>query len=127
MYILCSSDNCVCAYCATLVETADRYICDATVHIQKHLVVSVYERSQEELPADFSADKYLYDGIKASISPAWSEPAQEPEYAPKPTPEERLAALERENKALQSQLAASIQSNQMLEDCLVEMAGVVYA
>lgn len=46
---------------------------------------------------------------------------------PEPTPEERLAALERENKALQSQLAASIQSNQMLEDCLVEMAGIVYA
>ena len=46
---------------------------------------------------------------------------------PEPTPEERLAALERENKTLQSQLEASIQSNQMLEDCLVEMAGIVYA
>lgn len=46
---------------------------------------------------------------------------------PEPTPEERLAALERENKTLTAQLEAMIQSNQMLEDCLVEMAGVVYA
>ena len=56
------------------------------------------------------------------------EPTEPPEPpAPRPTTEERLAALERENKTLQAQLEASIQSNQMLEDCLVEMAGVVYA
>ena len=38
-----------------------------------------------------------------------------------------IAALTKENKTLKAQLEASIQSNQMLEDCLVEMAGVVYA
>lgn len=43
------------------------------------------------------------------------------------TPEQQIAELERQNKTLQAQLEASIQSNQMLEDCLVEMAGVVYA
>lgn len=41
--------------------------------------------------------------------------------------EESLKDLAQENKVLKAQLAASIQSNQMLEDCLVEMAGVVYA
>lgn len=40
---------------------------------------------------------------------------------------EKLAALEEENKQLASKLDASIQSNQMLEDCLVEMAEIVYA
>ena len=60
------------------------------------------------------------------------EPAPEPKPEPEPEPEqptwaERIEALERGNKTLQAQLEASIQSNQMLEDCLVEMAGVVYA
>lgn len=40
---------------------------------------------------------------------------------------ERLAALEADNKQLTSKLEAAIQSNQMLEDCLVEMAEIVYA
>ena len=70
---------------------------------------------------------------------SWSVPPMpkppsvpEPEPTPEPEPEqptwaERIEALERGNKTLQAQLEASIQSNQMLEDCLVEMAGVVYA
>ena len=40
---------------------------------------------------------------------------------------EKLVALETENKKLSSKLEASIKSSQMLEDCLVEMAGIVYA
>ena len=40
---------------------------------------------------------------------------------------EKLAAIEAENKQLTSKLDAAIQSNQMLEDCLVEMAEIVYA
>lgn len=69
----------------------------------------------------------------AYINGEWQQTGnREPTEPPEPptlqlTTEERLAALERENEALQSQLAASIQSNQMLEDCLVEMAGAVYA
>lgn len=35
--------------------------------------------------------------------------------------------LETENKQLTAKLEASIKSNQMLEDCLVEMAEIVYA
>lgn len=41
--------------------------------------------------------------------------------------EESLKNLEQENKVLKAQLEASIQSNQMLEDCIVEMAEIVYA
>lgn len=37
------------------------------------------------------------------------------------------ADLVTENKQLTAKLDASIQSNQMLEDCLVEMAEIVYA
>lgn len=38
-----------------------------------------------------------------------------------------LAQLQEDNKLLRAQLTATIQSNQTLEDCLVEMASVVYA
>lgn len=48
--------------------------------------------------------------------------------------EQALKSLAQENdqlrkqlKTTQSQLDASIQSNSMLEECLIEMAGVVYA
>ena len=68
----------------------------------------------------YTSDGWQYTGDRTPSAP-------EPTPEPGPTTEERLAALERENKTLQSQLEASIQSNQMLEDCLVEMAGIVYA
>lgn len=56
---------------------------------------------------------------------AVSEP--KPELDPAPTVEDRMVALEADNKRLTSKLDAAIQSNQMLEDCLVEMAEIVYA
>lgn len=48
---------------------------------------------------------------------------------PEPTPPtpDPIAHLQEDNKLLKAQLAAAIQSNQTLEDCLVEMASVVYA
>ena len=56
------------------------------------------------------------------------------EPVPEPAPEtlvdpvdERLTTLEAENKELRAKLAASVKSGAMLEDCIVEMAGVVYA
>ena len=49
------------------------------------------------------------------------------DYLSSPVQLEKLAALEAENKRLTSKLDATIQSNQMLEDCLVEMAEIVYA
>ena len=50
-----------------------------------------------------------------------------PETEPRPTVTDRIADLEAKNKQLTSKLDAAIQSNQMLEDCLVEMAEIVYA
>ena len=49
------------------------------------------------------------------------EPLPRPEPAdPETTAEERIAALEAKNEALST-------SNQFLEDCIIEMAGIVYA
>lgn len=64
--------------------------------------------------------------------PVEPEPKPEPEPEPEPEPgeptwTERVESLETENKQLTSKLDAAIQSNQMLEDCLVEMAEIVYA
>ena len=73
----------------------------------------------------FVGDTYVNGEWRQTGNREPTEPPEPP--APQPTTEERLAALEKENKTLQAQLEASIQSNQMLEDCLVEMAGVVYA
>ena len=58
------------------------------------------------------------DAYKASLP----EPVDPP-----PTTEERVATLEEENKLLKEQVSA--QSNQMdfYEDCIAEMATVVYA
>lgn len=92
-------------------------------------------RTDEQISSEGIELGMLYDAEADTFKPA---PAPEPEPEPKPEPEpepepeqptwtERIEALERENKTLQAQLEASIQSNQMLEDCLVEMAGVVYA
>lgn len=55
----------------------------------------------------------------------------DPDYTPPLTPDQErdllLAQLQEDNKVLRAQLSASIQSKQTLEDCLVEMASVVYA
>lgn len=52
---------------------------------------------------------------------AWkAEQEAQPEPEPTPTMDERVSALEAKNEAL-------ITSNQFLEDCLVEMAGIIYA
>ena len=49
------------------------------------------------------------------------EPRPEPEKPePGPTAEDRITALEAKNEALST-------SNQFLEDCIIEMAGIVYA
>ena len=98
---------------------------------------------EEFLPEFYKEGKLVHGFVDLSIENGyvtgctWNEEAYQaylkahPEVEnppkPEPTPEEWLAALERENKTLQSQLEASIQSNQMLENCLVEMAGIVYA
>lgn len=47
--------------------------------------------------------------------------------APPPTTEERVAALEAENKLLKEQVSAQADQAEFYEDCIAEMATVVYA
>lgn len=54
-------------------------------------------------------------------------PEPEPEPEPEPTPEERIAALEAENKTLKAQVSAQSDQMDFYEDCIAEMATVVYA
>lgn len=58
------------------------------------------------------------DAYKASLP----EPAE-----PEPTTEERVAALEAENKLLKEQVSAQADQAEFYEDCIAEMATVVYA
>ena len=46
---------------------------------------------------------------------------------PVPTDAQRIAELAEENRVLKGQVAASQENAVILEECLVEMAGVVYA
>ena len=65
---------------------------------------------------------WLYDAGTWTFYPEGDiAPSQQPSDA------QRLAALEAENKELRAKLAAAVESGAMLEDCIVEMAGVVYA
>ena len=60
----------------------------------------------------------------ASIGTAYEPPAP-PD--PPPTTEDRLAALESENKTLKAQVSAQSEQMDFYEECIAEMASVVYA
>lgn len=60
---------------------------------------------------------YSYELIPEVIDP----PVEQP-----PTPEERVAALE-ENKLLTAQMSAQSEQMDFYEDCIAEMASIVYA
>ena len=51
----------------------------------------------------------------------------EPEPDPEPTTEERVAALEDENAMLKAQITAQSDQMDFYEDCIAEMASIVYA
>ena len=63
--------------------------------------------------------KESYDG--AAIGSTYSPPA------PPPTIDERVTTLEADNDLLKQQLKAASDQNDFLEDCIAEMAGIVYA
>lgn len=63
------------------------------------------------------------DTVTSMTAGVMPEPEAEPEEPHVPTNEE----LAKENKELKSKLEAAIESNSMLEDCIAEMAEVVYA
>lgn len=56
-------------------------------------------------------------------------PIPEPEPAPDlaPTTEDRVATLEAENKTLKAQVSAQSEQMDFYEECIAEMASVVYA
>lgn len=54
-------------------------------------------------------------------------PEPEPEPEPDPTTEDRVAALEAENKTLKAQVSAQSEQMDFYEECIAEMASVVYA
>lgn len=75
--------------------------------------------------ADFAAEigaLPVYAG--AAIGGAYTPPAPEPEP---PTTEERVAKLESENKLLREQVSAQADQAEFYEDCIAEMAAIVYA
>lgn len=81
----------------------------------------------EENPPLYTMDGiplYRWDGERVMARTDEEIEADRAEIpAPPPSPQEQLRA---DLAATQKKLAASIQSNAMLEECLVEMAGVVY-
>lgn len=78
-----------------------------------------------ELPEGYGiGDSYDAATREWSKAPAPAEPEPAPS---EPTIEERLASAEAENRRQAAVIEAQTQSMSMLEDCIVEMAGVVYA
>ena len=75
--------------------------------------------------ADFAAEIGAlpgYDG--AAIGGAYTPPAPEPKP---PTTEERVEKLEAENKLLREQVSAQADQAEFYEECIAEMAAIVYA
>ena len=63
-----------------------------------------------------------YEG--AAIGGAYTPPPPEPEP---PTTDERLEKLENENKLLREQVSAQADQAEFYEECIAEMAAIVYA
>lgn len=63
-------------------------------------------------------DKYVHDPLPAP---------EQPETDPTPSQEERIAELEAENKNLTAQIDALSFQLDFQEECLVEMASIIYA
>lgn len=78
-----------------------------------------------EAPDDVE-QRWVYDP-ETGIFSAPQEPEPEPEPDPAPTTEDRVAALEAENKTLKAQVSALTDQNDFQEELIVELAGVVYA
>lgn len=74
--------------------------------------------ADEEFASAIGA-KESYEG--AAIGTAYVPPT------PPPTIDERVTTLESENDLLKQQIKAASDQNDFLEDCIAEMAGIVYA
>lgn len=74
--------------------------------------------ADEEFASSIGAKEW-YDG--AAIGDTYSPPP------PPPTIDERVTTLESENDLLKQQLKAASDQNDFLENCIAEMAEIVYA
>lgn len=90
-------------------------------------VVALYADYGFEM-ARQNADSYARQVYENSVLTLTNEP--EPEQEPIPDPEQQpdpIIVLQDENRVLKAQISAVSQSNALLEECIVEMAGIVYA
>lgn len=88
------------------------------------------------IPCDMETPNFPFGSItvdKTKTPPvvtSWTPlpiPEPEPEPEPSHTPEERIAELEAENKTLKAQVSAQSEQMDFYEECIAEMASVVYA
>lgn len=87
------------------------------------------------LPPDLDTPNFPFGTITVDDSTppyvtSWTPgtiPDPEPEPEPEPSVEDRVETLEAENTLLKAQIQAQSDSNDFLEDCIVEMATIVYA
>ena len=92
---------------------------------QSFLAAGVYDAdSVVELPDGYGIGDSYADG-------AWTKaPSEQPEpvepVEPTPTLGERLTAAEKQNKLLSAQIKAQSERTEFLEDCIAEMATLVY-
>lgn len=130
MFVFCNSTGHAVGIAAEYHENLfGHYVLDDATFISKVDVAEVLD-TDTSIPEDFIPGKYLFNGTEFILNNNWIEPTQDPEPPREQdadTLSQRVSSLEQQNKTLLAQLEASIQSNQMLEDCLVEMAGIIYA
>ena len=87
------------------------------------------------LPDDMDTPNFPFGDVTVDDSTppvvqTWTPlPIPEPEPAPDPSPttEDRVAALESENKTLKAKVSAQSEQMDFYEECIAEMATVVYA
>lgn len=82
------------------------------------IIENIIVCESDEVAAQFGAVA-SYDG--ATIGEAYSPPPQPP------TTEARVAKLESENKLLREQVSAQADQAEFYEECIAEMAAIVYA
>ena len=82
------------------------------------IIENIIVCESDEIAAQFGAVT-SYDG--AAIGGKYSPPP------PPPTTDERVAKLETENKLLREQVSAQADQAEFYEECIAEMAAIVYA
>lgn len=82
------------------------------------IIENIIVCESDEIAAQFGAVT-SYDG--AAIGRKYSLPP------PPPTTDERLEKLESENKLLREQVSAQADQAEFYEECIAEMAAIVYA